>query len=106
MTGAGVGIVAAAFAARERGIDEDRGWPNVRREQVVDKLGVVARHRYPVETRQDIGALRVELVQDEPGAEQFGEAREHAGPSRRFEHDLVLAQSRGRRRDRGQGERR
>ena len=105
MTGAGMRIVAAAFAARERGIDQDRRGPNVRREQVVDKLGIVARDRQAIETRQDRGALGIEFVQNELAVEQFGPAREHARPGRRLEDDVILAQPRGDRCDRGQRQR-
>ncbi len=96
MAGAGIPIVPALDALRIGRVDEGRARHLSRVEQLVDELAVVAAHRgLGEQDAEAVTAQRRYLVEDQARARSCRPDCQHAGPGRRLEDGLALAERAG-----------
>lgn len=107
MPRAGAAIVAALDPMRIGRVHQHHAWRDVGAKQLVDQFAIVSSHlcrrKHGLQT---LAAKRRDLIERKARASLPGPDREHAGPGRGFEHQIIWRQRAGSCRDPGRPRRR
>src|SRR3546814_19147572 len=95
MPGPGMAILTASLAAVEGRVDQGNGRLNIRRQPVVDELGVMVRDIAARDEGKQRRPAGIALVERDARAGSNRVRREHAGSRRGFEH-MILGRDRRR----------